>query len=229
MAGPSNETPLSGAAQAGVILLHGIARRARSFRRMEHALQQAGYTTRSLDYRSRARPLEALVADIHPAIAAFTDRVSGPVHFVGHSMGGLLIRAYLAKHPPRRLGRVLLLGTPNGGSEIADRMQRLAIYRAFFGPAGQQLTTRPDAATRALLSTPNYPLGIIAGNRSVYPIASLFLPQPNDGRVSVASTKLDGMADHIVIPTAHPFLMRDARAIAQTLAFLRDGKFSASA
>jgi pimeloyl-ACP methyl ester carboxylesterase len=141
-------------------------------------------------------------------------------------MGGLLARAYLAKYPPRRLGRVILLGTPNNGSEIADRFRHFAIYRAFFGPAGQQLTTAPDAATKALLPAPDYPLGVIAGTRSIYPIASRFLPSPNDGRVSVASTRLDGMTDHVVIPTAHPLLLRDARAVAQTVAFLRNGRFN---
>ena len=211
----------------GVVLLHGIARSARSFGKMQSALEAVGFATLNLDYQSRAKSLEALVADIHPVIAAFASRVDGPVNFVAHSMGALLARAYLARHPPS--GRVLLLGPPNNGSEIADRFGHLALYRAFFGPAGQQLTTAPDAATRALLPPPTYPLGIIAGDRSVYPIASRFLPSPNDGRISVASTRLDGMADHVVISTAHPLLVRDARAIAQTIAFLQNGRFNAMA
>lgn len=195
---------------------------------MQTALEAAGFATLNLDYQSRARSLEALVADIHPAISAFAAGVDGPLHFVAHSMGGLLTRAYIARHQPRRLGRVLMLGPPNNGSEIADRFRHLALYRAFFGPAGQQLATTPDDATRVLLPPPDYELGVIAGDRSIYPIASLFLPSPNDGRVSVESTRLRGMADHIVIATAHPLLVRNPRAIAQTLAFLRDGKFSAS-
>lgn len=213
----------------GVVMLHGIARSARSFRKMQGALEAVGFATLNIDYQSRAKSLEALVADIHPAVSRFAARVDGPVNFVAHSMGGLLTRAYLAKYRPDRLGRVLLLGPPNNGSEIADRFGHLALYRAFFGPAGRQLTTAPDAATRAMLPAPTYPLGIIAGNRSVYPIASRFLPSPNDGRVSVASTRLDGMADHIVISTAHPLLVRDARAIAQTIAFLQNGRFNAAA
>ncbi len=221
----TNYSQNSGGA-GGVVMLHGIARSSRSFRKMQGALDAAGFVTLNVDYQSRTKSLEALVADIHPAITAFAARVGGPVNFVAHSMGALLTRAYLARHPPSRLGRVLLLGPPNNGSEIADRFGRLALYRAFFGPAGQQLTTAPDAATRALLPTPTYPLGVIAGNRSVYPIASRFLPLPNDGRVSVTSTRLDGMTDHIVIATAHPLLVRDARAIAQTIAFLRNGEFS---
>ena len=212
----------------GVVLLHGISRTARSFRKMELALQRAGYATLNLDYASRRKPLGALTEDIHSAIELFAGGIAGSVHFVCHSMGGLLARAYLAKHRPARLGRVVMLGTPNGGSEIADRLQNLKAYRAFFGPAGQQLGTKRDAAMVALLPAIHYPLGIIAGNRSIYPISSIGLPRPHDGRVSVANTKLDGMADHIVIRTSHPWLVRNGDAIAQTVAFLRDGKFRAN-
>ncbi|MCA6122854.1 alpha/beta fold hydrolase [Bradyrhizobium sp. WSM 1704] len=210
----------------GVVLLHGISRTARSFRRMELALKDAGFATLNLDYDSRRKPLDALAEDIHPSIDPFANAISGCVHFVCHSMGGLLARAYLARHRPLRLGRVVMLGTPNGGSEIADRLKNFPAYRAFFGPAGQQLVTRRDAATSALLPDIDYPAGIIAGNRSVYPITSVMLPRPHDGRVSVAGTMLDGMADHIVIRTSHPWLVRNRDAIAQTIAFLREGRFT---
>jgi pimeloyl-ACP methyl ester carboxylesterase len=210
----------------GVVLLHGISRTARSFRKMELALQRAGYATLNLDYASRRKPLEALTEDIHPAIELFAGGVTGSVHFVCHSMGGLLARAYLAKHKLARLGRVVMLGTPNGGSEIADRLQNLKAYRVFFGPAGQQLGTKRDAAMVALLPAIDYPIGIIAGNRSIYPISSIGLPRPHDGRVSVINTRLDGMADHIVIRTSHPWLVRNGEAIEQTIVFLRDGKFT---
>jgi pimeloyl-ACP methyl ester carboxylesterase len=141
-------------------------------------------------------------------------------------MGGLLARVYLAKHRPERLGRVVMLGTPNGGSEIADRLRGFALYRAYLGPAGQQLATRRDPATEALLPTVSYPVGVIAGNRSIYPISSAFLlPGPNDGRVSVENTRLDGMVDHVVVGASHPWLLRNASAIRQTIAFLLDGRF----
>ncbi|UGY15701.1 esterase/lipase family protein [Bradyrhizobium septentrionale] len=210
----------------GVVLLHGISRTARSFRRMELALDDAGFATLNLDYDSRRKPLDALAEDIHPALDRFAHSLDGAVHFVCHSMGGLLARVYLAQHRPARLGRVVMLGTPNGGSEIADRLKNLAAYRAFFGPAGQQLVTRRDAATSALLPAIDYPTGVIAGNRSIYPITSIGLPRPHDGRVSVANTRLDGMADHIVIRTSHPWLVRNRDAIAQTIAFLHDGQFA---
>ncbi|MCA6112419.1 esterase/lipase family protein [Bradyrhizobium cenepequi] len=209
----------------GVVLLHGISRTARSFRRMERAVERVGYATLNLDYASRRKALEALAEDIHPAIDHLAGRLDGQVHFVCHSIGGLLARVYLAKYRPPNLGRVVMLGTPNGGSEIADRLKHVVLYRAFFGPAGQQLGTLRDAATMALLPPIDYPVGIIAGNRSIYPVASAFLPRPHDGRVSVANTKLEGMIDHIVVRTSHPWLVRSNEAIAQTIAFLQEGRF----
>ena len=137
-------------------------------------------------------------------------------------MGGLLARVYVARHRPKRLGRVVMLGTPNGGSEIADRLKHIGAYRAWFGPAGQQLGTQRDAAVVAMFPAVDYPVG---GNRSVHPITSAFLPRPHDGRVSVENTRLDGMADHIIVETSHPWLVRNGPAIAQTIAFLRDGHF----
>jgi hypothetical protein len=99
-------------------------------------------------------------------------------------------------------------------------------YRAWFGPAGQQLITRRDAALDAILPPVDYPVGIIAGNRSIYPISSVFLPKPHDGRVSVENTRLDGMMDHVVIAVSHPSLVRNRLALQQTIAFLRDGRFT---
>ena len=154
-------------------------------------------------------------------------------------MGGLLARVYVARHRPQRLGRMVMLGTPNGGSEIADRLKHIGVYRAWFGPAGQQLVTQRDAAVVAMFPPVDYPVGIIAGNRSVYSISSAFLPKPHDGKVSVENTKLDGMAhrvsghpallaDHIVMETSHPWLVRNGPAIEQTIVFLRDGEFRRS-
>ena len=214
------------ATQDGVVLLHGISRTARSFRTMQTALEDAGFATLNQDYASRRNPLEALAEDIHPAIQRFSDSVDGSLHFVCHSMGGLLARVYIARFRPDRLGRVVMLGTPNGGSQIADRLRHLGPYRIFFGPAGQQLGTQRDDAIDALLQPVDYSVGVIAGNRSIYPITSAFLPKPHDGRVSVANTRVDGMADHIVIRASHPWLVRHSSAIAQTMSFLRDGKFA---
>src|SRR5947209_14807032 len=92
----------AGATPDGVVLLHGISRTARSLRKMQAALEREGCATLNLDYASRSKALEALAADIRPAIERFAEGVSGSVHFVCHSMGGLLARAYIAKYRPQR-------------------------------------------------------------------------------------------------------------------------------
>ena len=221
-----SERPASAnATRDGVVLLHGISRTALSFRKMQLALERAGFTTLNLDYLSRSKALEALAEDIHPAIQRFADSIDTSVHFVGHSMGGLLARVYIGRYRPKRLGRVVMLGTPNGGSEIADRLKNFGAFRAFFGPAGQQLGTQRSAVDDAMLPPIDYPVGVIAGNRSIDPVAGTMLPKPHDGRVSVANTRLDGMADHIIVETSHPWLVRNGLAIEQTITFVRDGQF----
>ena len=213
------------ACSPGVVLLHGIARTSRSLGKLERALQETGFATLNLTYPSRRKSLDLLADHIHPAVADFAERNQGPIHFVGHSMGGLLARVYVAKYRPRRLGRVVMLGTPNRGSEVADLLQRLSLYRSFYGPAGLQLTTNLDPMLKSLPSL-DYAVGIVAGNRSIDPISShLILPRPNDGRVSVESSKLDGMAGHITIKTFHAGLPCHRIAIHQTIEFLREGRF----
>jgi pimeloyl-ACP methyl ester carboxylesterase len=210
-----------------VVLLHGIAVGSWTLKKLERALRRRGFATLNLDYASRKKPLEALADDIHQPIAEFAGHIDGPLHFVGHSMGGLLARLYVAKYRPARLGRVVLLGTPNGGSEIADLLQQSSIYRWFFGPAGLQLTTDPENALASLPAL-DYPVGIVAGNFSLYPISSLFiLPRPNDGRVSVESSKLADMTDHITVRASHAGLTRHRAAIDQTISFLHGGRFGA--
>lgn len=141
-------------------------------------------------------------------------------------IGGLLARISLARHRP---ARVVMLGTPNAGSEIADLLRGWPAYRLVFGPAGQELVTALTPALREAFGTVDYELGILAGDRPLNPFAArLLLPGPSDGKVSVASTRLAGMADHRVIPTSHMRLIAHPRAIAETLRFLREGRFGAA-
>lgn len=119
-----------------------------------------------------------------------------------------------------------MLGTPNGGSEIADRLHGWPPYRLVFGPAGQQLVTAQGEAMRDAFGAADYDLGILAGDRPLVPFAAaLLLPGPNDGKVTVASTRLAGMADHRVIHTSHTRLASHPEAARATLSFLRSGSF----
>ncbi len=208
-----------------MVLLHGIARTSASLKGLERSLQANGFATLNIDYASRTKPIADLADDIHPAIARFAAS-DMPLHFVAHSMGGLVTRAYIAKYRPSKLARVVMLGTPNSGSEVADFLSGSWLYRSFYGPAGRELTT----ASRSNASPPvDYPVGVIAGNRFIDPVAGLLiLPKPNDGRVSVQSALLAGMTDHIVVKASHTGLPRHALVIEQTVAFLREGRFRAA-
>ncbi|GEO99668.1 alpha/beta fold hydrolase [Methylobacterium haplocladii] len=212
-------------APEGVVLLHGTARRASSMGRIEQAFRKAGYATLNLDYPARQASLGVIATLLIPEIDAFTARVSR-LHVVTHSMGGLVARALITRHRPENLGRVVMLAPPNGGSEVADALHRLRAFRRFFGPSGAQLVTQRSEGLRRLLGTVDYPLGIIAADRSLYPLESLFvLPGPNDGRVTVARTRVPGMSGHITLHTTHAMMMWNPRVIREALHFVREGRF----
>jgi pimeloyl-ACP methyl ester carboxylesterase len=207
-----------------VVLLHGIFRGRRSMEKLARFLGAGGYRTLNLDYPSMRQPIEAMVEHIHPRISAFARSAPGKLHFVGHSMGGLVIRAHLHRFRPQNLGRVVMLGTPNQGSEIADVLKDRWTYKRVFGPAGQQLVTGLATAD-TLLGRIDYELGVIAGSRTIDPISSLIIGDPNDGRVSIERTKIAGMKDHVVVAASHAFLPAKRQVHGLVLEFLRRGRF----
>ncbi len=209
-----------------VLLLHGILRSSASMRRLERALLAEGHRTLNLGYPARRLPLAALAEAVRDEAGAFLAPHDGRTHVVGHSLGGLVARVLVGRCPPPGLGRMVMLGPPNEGSELADRLGGLPPYRWVLGPAGAQLGTRRDPALRDLLGPAPCPVGVIAGTRAVDPLGWLLLPRPNDGRVTVARTRLPGMADHLVLPVTHALMMRSPAVIAQTAHFLRHGRFA---
>ncbi len=222
---PSTPASVRPAPREKVILLHGLGRTRWSFWRVEQALRHDGYAVVNHPYPSRAHPIEVLARDyLAPLMAA--QGTAARLHLVTHSMGGIVLRCYLRDHPVPNLGRVVMLAPPNAGSELADRLKPTWLYRTVNGPAGQQLGTQD--LPRALGPWPacRGELGIIAGDRSLNPLFSSWLPGPCDGKVTVARTRLAGMADFIVVPVSHTWLAWRPAVISQIRAFLRSGRFT---
>ncbi|MCE2570953.1 esterase/lipase family protein [Motilimonas eburnea] len=207
-----------------VILLHGLARTPRSLNKLAKHLRAQGYHVVNLGYPSRHHKIEALAEQVIPNALAQCPS-DHQVHFVTHSLGGILVRAYLANHALANLGRVVMLAPPNQGSEIVDKLGHLSLFKWINGQAGLQLGT-DEMSMPKRLGAVDYELGVIAGTRSINLILSTLMPRPNDGKVSVASTKLNGMTDHLTLPVTHTFLMTNRRVLNAISAFLAKGCFA---
>jgi pimeloyl-ACP methyl ester carboxylesterase len=191
---------------------------------LERYLVGKGFTVFNLDYPSTEFPLGKLAAMVAKDVRERIDP-SRPVHFVGYSMGGIVTRIVLNKYRPDNLGRVVQLASPNGGSEVADFLKDNWLYEEVFGPAGQQLVTK-DAGIDQLMGKVDYPMGVIAGNATIDPVSSAIIPGDDDGKVSVESTRVPGMRDHLIVYASHTFFPQNAEVHRQTTYFLRFGAFA---
>lgn len=208
-----------------VILLHGLARTNRSMAKLKEILSKHGYQVINMDYPSTKHPIEFLAEEfLGKVIEQWSNMPRSKIHFVTHSLGGIIVRYYLKHHQLSNLGRVVMLSPPNQGSEAVDYMKDTLIFKKINGPAGQQLGTDQNSIPLRLGAV-DFELGVITGNRTIDPIFSMIIPGPDDGKVSVERAKVAGMADFLVMPLSHTFIMQKEEVIEQVIHFLEHGSF----
>ena len=212
-------------AQEGVLVLHGLGRTPLAMLRLAQHLEDAGYLVENLGYPSQEHSVEQLAERfVQPAVTALQGQGISRLHFVGHSMGGILTRMLVQQQRPRNLGRAVMIATPNQGTELVDFLRRYWIFRKLKGPAGVQLGTGADSLPLQL-GPVDFEVGVIAGSRSNNWFFSRLMPGADDGKVPVSRTKVEGMSDFITLPYAHTFIQQRSRTIDQTLHFLKHGRF----
>jgi len=195
-------------------------------KKLEMALLEAGYSVHNVSYASTRKHIEQL-ADEAIGEALKLCPADRKLHFVTHSLGGILVRQYLLHHEIENLGRVVMLGPPNKGSEVVDKLRDFPGFHFINGDAGLELGTGESSVPNRL-GAANFDLGIIAGTRSINLILSRMIDGVDDGKVSVENTKLEGMHDHLEMEVTHPFMMRNNKVIEQVIHYLESGRFAAS-
>ena len=208
-----------------VVLLHGLGRLSNSMSELETKLAPAGYSVSNIKYPSRSYPIDVLALDaIGRGLAQCRSEGPGEIHFITHSLGGILLRYYLLENTISELGRVVMLGPPNQGSEIVDGLLPLPGFGFIGGPAGVALGTG-EGSIIDRLGPVEFDLGIIAGSTNINPLEFLFIAGPSDSIVSIESTKVRGMNAHMVLPVTHTFMMRNNEVIEQAIHYLKTGSF----
>jgi len=212
-----------------VIVLHGLGRTAWSMSRIESALENNNYLVWNEGYPSTSDDIEELsTTAINEGLIFCSSNNAATIHFVTHSLGGILVRQYLQHNTIAGLGRIVMLSPPNQGSEVADLLNEYALYQLVLGPAAGQLGTNEDGLVRRLKPVRGE-IGIITGDNSSDPWFSPVIPGEDDGKVSVESAKLNEMSDFITVHNGHTFIMLDQQVISQVLYFLEHGRFSKEA
>jgi len=210
-----------------VILLHGLGRTSRSMRALERTLSHR-FRVINIGYPSRKYPVERLAEYVGSRIRQRCSDESRKIHFVTHSLGGIVLRYYLKESQLCNLGRVVMLGPPNQGSELVDIFRKSALFNVLLnvatGPSGRQLGTEASSIPN-VLGPVDFVVGVIMGSGSPDPIFSRLIPGADDGRISVERAKVEGMTDFMTVPRHHTFIMNSSDVIEQAVFFLENAKF----
>ncbi|MDS4031867.1 MAG: alpha/beta fold hydrolase [Candidatus Contendobacter sp.] len=200
-----------------VVLVHGLYVHGLWMQLLEYWLEEAGYHTVNYSYPSMTRTPAENAEDLHAAL----EHVDTPVvHFLAHSMGGLVVRHLFHRYPKQRPGRVVTLGTPHQGSYGARVMHNMGL--GCFVGQGLEAGLLGDAPAWVN----SHQLGSIAGTLNLG-LGLMFpgMPAPADGMIAVVETQLPGMTDHICLPVSHMQMLVDPTAVSQACAFFVTGRF----
>jgi pimeloyl-ACP methyl ester carboxylesterase len=200
-----------------VILAHGLWVPGVAMWPLAARLERDGFRCHTFSFMGTARPLQ-VNAD---RLARFA-RDIGPAHFVGHSLGGLVVMEAFARHPDMAAGRVVLLGTSAKGNFAGRRLARHAAGRWLLGESVPIWREREACWSRAER------LGVIAGTRPIgLGVLLGRLAGPNDGVVTVEETAIEGMSERLLLPVGHSQMLISARVAQNVALFLAEGRFSA--
>ncbi len=201
--------PTGGVGSEVVVLVHGLARTSASMSILAGRLEDQGYRIENWGYGSFGDTIDGHAASFQ----AFLDQIEADegverIHFVGHSLGNIIIRAALVKDPPNKPGRIVMLAPPNRGSADA------AFWTPLLGDVVkplQELSNDENSVVNQLAVPADIDIGIIAA--------------ANDGRVDLDDTHIDGEKDHIVVPGLHTFIVLREDVAHQVNYFLQNGSF----
>ncbi len=209
-----------------VVLIHGLGRTWRSLLGLRFCLWRAGYKTVSIRYPSRRVSVAAAVDGwLSPALKRLRVPAGARVHFVTHSLGGILFRAWAAgRDPGFPLGRSVLLVPPNQGSEVLAHLARKRWVRRLLGPVVEELGTDESSTPRRLGAVPPG-TGILMGNKPMTPLFRHLLGPESDGIVTVSGGWVDGQADFMIAPADHTFIMWRPQVVRAVVRFLSEGRF----
>ena len=210
---------------ACVVLLHGLFRTHLALKPLEWYLQSEGYTTVNQSYPSLLYPIEELA---EMAVGRALQHCHGlgrhDIHFVTHSLGGILVRQYASVRPIKGIRRVVMLGPPNQGSQVADYYSSLEVLGVAEPVALEQLGTG-EASIPQRLGPVDFELGVIAGNFRSSTVLPGFPDEASDGTVSVSEAFVPGMLDFLQMPVSHTFMIVNPEVMRQVVHFLRFGEF----
>ncbi len=209
-----------GGSSGKVVLLHGLGRGWRAMNPLARQLQREGFSTLNLPYPSLLKPLDWIVGHVRTQVEGFAG--DSPVHFVTHSLGGIVTRMLLATDPPWTSGRLVMMAPPSSGSEIIDWASRKMLLRSLLSPAARALASDTLSATLPDLP-PDLEAIIIMGKRCSIPFFRPLLDEENDGIVSVGRGQVRGIRSFSVVDADHTFIQIHPEAVRRTIDFLKTG------